>query len=141
MSEMVAVLVRGRRASDGVHAFSREILFRSAGEWVLGALPAERLSRVVYLCEPDAPSLDGAERVEYEGAPSHALAAFLSAMSDASVLVVGAPVPELTRGDYDALLDAHLASGEPAQLAADGRRLRVLALRARRPRIRRSASC
>lgn len=113
MKDLTTVLLGGRRGSDGVYAFSREIVFHEAGEWVIEALPKERLSKIIYLCETGAPALTGAEQMESDKPALEALLALAKTVTNEHMLVIAAPAPQLRTEMYETLL-APVHSGAPA---------------------------
>lgn len=120
MNDMVAVLLGGHRGSDGVYAFSRDILFYPAGAWVVDALPKERLSKIVYLCEKGAPELRGTEHMESDKAPLAALLDLAKTVKGEHILVIAAPAPQLKTEMYETLLaPVHSASAATQIVAQD----------------------
>lgn len=122
MDSMTTVLLGNCRGDDGIFAFSREILFRTAGAWVADTLPHETCGQAYYLCEEDAPAVPGAVSVPCEtGKRYEVLASLDEAFQCENVLVVSAPMPELTRRDYLRLLGTHGNAGNDVTvLCCDG---------------------
>lgn len=108
MDNMTTVLLGSRQGDDGIFAFSREILFRTAGAWVADTLPQETCGEIYFVCAPDEPAVPGAVSIPCEaGAAYRTLAAQTALFHAEHVLVIAAPMPELTRRDYLRLLHTH----------------------------------
>lgn len=122
MDSMTTVLLGNCRGDDGIFAFSREILFRTAGAWVADTLPRETCGETYYLCTDDAPEVPGAVSIPCEtGMRYHTLAAQEAVFCARDVLVIAAPMPELTRRDYLRLIGTHQTAGNDVTvLCCDG---------------------
>ena len=104
MNQMVAVFLGGLRGSDGVYAFSRDIVFYPASAWVLDALPKQRFSQIIYLCEKGAPPLAGTVHMESEKSSLAALLDLAQTVQSEHMLVIAAPAPQLDTEMYETLL-------------------------------------
>ncbi|NCB29013.1 MAG: hypothetical protein EOM63_04540 [Clostridia bacterium] len=100
---MNTILLDVRCGDDGVSAFSREVLFRTAAEWVIDALPSTACGTIYHAHAADAPVLPGTQ--EFDGA-----------QLTGEVLVIGAPAPALTERGYLALLEMRAQQGGDAAL-------------------------
>lgn len=105
MKNLTIVLLGGSQGLDGLYSFSREVLFKSAGEWVLERLPMEKADKSLYLCESATPELSGIERVESDLDTMEGLLQFAKEADSSHIMVVGAPAPQMTREQYEALLE------------------------------------
>lgn len=101
---MDTILWGGCCGSDGVNAFARPVLFCTAAEWVLSAA--------------------GGTAHDLRGADAAALQA--QAFASENVFLIGAPVPELTKQDYQRLLDTHTAMENDATRLCTAQGARVL---------------
>lgn len=122
MDSMTTVLLGNCRGDDGVFAFSREILFRTAGAWVADTLPRETCGQTYYLCTEDTPEIPGAVSVSCETENRYRTLAEQDAVFQGKdVLVIAAPMPELTRRDYLRLIGTHQTAGNDVTvLCCDG---------------------
>ncbi len=99
---MNTILLDVRRDEDGISAFSREVLFRAAAQWVMDALPAA-CGTVYHARAAETPLLEGTQ--EFDGA-----------QLTGDVLVIDAPSPALTERGYQKLLELRARKGGDAAL-------------------------
>lgn len=120
MNTISTVLLGNRRGMDEICAFSREILFRTAGDWVADALPDSHA--IYYLHEEGTPSIEGAEDVFCETEQRYqTLPTLEKAFESDCVILIAAPIPELTQRDYERLLRLHVATdNDITLLCCDG---------------------
>ncbi len=115
MNTITTVLLGNRRGNDHICAFSREILFRTAGEWVEDALPPT--ANTFYVHEEGTPSLSHASDIFCPSAERYqTLAATDAVFQSSHILLAAAPIPELTTQDYERLLRLHQSAGNDITL-------------------------
>lgn len=115
MNTISTVLLGNRRGTDEICAFSREILFRTAGDWAVDALPQEL--PLYYLHEEGTPSIGRAEDIFCPTEQRYqTLAGLQQVFAQEHVLLVAAPIPGLTQRDYERLLRLHQSAGNDITL-------------------------
>lgn len=111
METMATVFLANHRGSDGIASFSREILFRTAGDWAEEALPRDICGTVYFLHEDDTPPLHDTTSIICPTEERYRVLSQQACIFAAdSILIVAAPMPELTRRDYLRLISMHTTS-------------------------------
>lgn len=117
MSSVNTILISNYRGGDGVFAFDRQILFSPAISWVVGALPRDRCGEIYLLGAQGAHTPAGVNFYNWSEENAYSL---MTCGSAEHVLLISAPIPELTAEDYSALIDAHLkANSDVTVLCCD----------------------
>jgi bifunctional N-acetylglucosamine-1-phosphate-uridyltransferase/glucosamine-1-phosphate-acetyltransferase GlmU-like protein len=112
MASCYGVLLENCRGTDGICSFSREILFSSAGELIYQQLPKDKITEVYHIKNEDMPDIAGTKAVVCPTQQRYASLGTTEALKEAEhLLLLSAPIPELTGEDYENLLRIHLATG------------------------------
>lgn len=106
MSDVTTIFLNGVRGTDGMCSFARPILFSNAAKWMEDELP-ERFAAAQTLCPVgQAPFASEADALRAVSLPADA----------EHVLLVAAPMPELTAADFARAAALHEATGNAVTL-------------------------
>ena len=111
MNHISTIFLNGVAGSDGMDAFARPVLFADAASWMQNALPQEKFGQAAFLCAP------GETPFASEG---DALRAVRIPEDAEQVLLIAAPMPELTAEDFGRAAALHLAAGNDVTLLCCG---------------------
>lgn len=107
MSPILTIYLNGVPGGDGVCAFTRPVLFSNAAAWMTDALEGEIFGQAAALCPlGETPFVDEAQ----------ALRALCVPNDSEHVLLIAAPMPELTAADFARAASLHLAIGNAVTL-------------------------
>ncbi len=107
MSHITTIFLNGVAGSDGMDAFARPVLFSDAAAWMSDALAHELFGEAALLCEMgETPFAAEADALHAARIPEGA----------EQVLLVAAPMPELTAEDFAHAASLHLAAGNAVTL-------------------------
>lgn len=107
MSKIAVVYLSGVRGADGLSAFARPILFSAAADWMTDSLPSD----IYAVPQPYGSAAHPEFRDEQD-----AWAQLAVPQETEHLLVVAAPIPELTIEDFRHLAQVHLATGNDVTL-------------------------
>lgn len=107
MSDVTTILLNGVLGADGMCSFARPVMFSSAAKWMEDELTNELFAPVKTLCPVGETPFAG---------PADALRAAVLPEGAAHVLLIAAPMPELTAADFARAAIQHLATGMAATL-------------------------
>lgn len=107
MSDVTTIFLNGVPGTDGMCSFARPVLFSSAAKWMEDELTNELFAPVKTLCPVGETPFAG---------QAQALHAVALPEDTAHVLLVAAPMPELTAADFARVATQHLATGSAATL-------------------------
>ena len=107
MSYVTTIFLNGVAGNDGMDAFARPVLFSNAAEWMADALADELFGQAALLCPMgETPFASEADALRAVRIPEDA----------EQVLLIAAPMPELTAEDFAHVASLHLATGNSVTL-------------------------
>ena len=107
MSYVTTIFLNGVAGNDGMDTFARPVLFSNAAEWMADALADELFGQAALLCPMgETPFASEADALRAVRIPDDA----------EQVLLIAAPMPELTAEDFTHVASLHLATGNSVTL-------------------------
>lgn len=111
MGTIATAFLGNHAGQDGIQAFSREILFRTAGEWAAQILPKEQ--PLFYFHAPNAPNIPQAQNIPcQDNSYYHALLQQQALMQADSIFIMSMPMPELSAQDINRFIAVHESTGQ-----------------------------